>query len=170
MNRVLIITYGYDGLNSDNANAICSQEIIDNISKKSKVFIVTNTSKEQSFKLEEGNCTIHFVPIKIYHDGRLNFDDWRNNVIEAISNDMDINSISILLTISFPFNVQQIGCKVKVLYPHLNWFIYELDPFAYNRILKNNRMMFIPRIIQETSTFHKANKILLTHEESSDLL
>lgn len=164
MDRILIISYGYDREYSNNANAICLHEIVDNSLKNNEVIIITSTTKRNGFIKTEKKNTTYYVPTKNKKDGMLNFRNWEMDIIKHISNNIDMQNISVLFTISFPFAVQEIGVKVKKMYPHLLWIVYELDPYAYNRILKHNKLMFIYRLMKQIKIFHMADKILLTHE------
>ena len=64
---------------------------------------------------------------------KINLKKWDKQVIEYIQDKIDMSEISKMLTISFPFNIQQIGLKIKRKYPHLHWSVYELDPLLITR-------------------------------------
>lgn len=165
MDEIIIVTYGYDGEHSNNPNAICLYEIINSLVKENKVYIITTTTiGSKYYEKTEGNITILYIPIKNKVNGKINFKKWEKEVIEIIHKRISIRKTTRLFTISFPFNVHNIGVRLKNKYPYLNWVIYELDPYAYNLVLKFPKILFFYRYILENEVFNKADCIMLTHE------
>lgn len=164
MDKIIIIVYGYNPSNSNNANAICLQNILGHMQKKFNIEIITSTNIENSYTEELGNISIHYIPLNTNGNRKRNFKKWDKVVIEYIDKEIDIINISKMLTISFPFNIQEIGLKIKRKYSHLHWVVYELDPYTYNKILSNYSTKFFYRLTKQFIIFKNANKILLTHE------
>ena len=155
--------HGFDGASSTNPNAICLHKILNHASVLKAVEVITTTSEERRKEKVEGIFT-HYIPINRGNDGRLDFRQWRREVEHYVAEEISFNKFTHLLTISFPFDIQMLGLALKKKHPSLRWFIYELDPFAYNRVLRLRRFMFPYRLIREMLTFSHSDKIFLTHE------
>lgn len=164
MDKLLIIAFGYDGENSNNANSICLDKIIKYLSVKSEITLITSTDKGKVC-IHKGyeNMVIYKIPYNTFKNGKIDFHHWKRKVVHEISS-FDVSNFSKILTISFPLPILEIGYEIKRRFSHLEWFIYELDPYAYNRILRFPRLLFFYRLIIERKMFRFSNKILLTHE------
>jgi hypothetical protein len=75
-----------------------------------------------------------------------------------------INDKATLLTVSFPFNMLILGHNIKQKIGAIPWYIYEMDPFAYNEVLKFSKLAFPLRYFLERKVFKACDGILLTHE------
>jgi hypothetical protein len=164
MDKLLIIAFGYDGENSNNANSICLEKIIKYVSKENDITLVTSSSDNfTSILNDNSSIKVYKVPFNTRNNGKIDFNNWRRRVIREISN-FDISSFSKMLTISFPFPTLKIGYDLKKRFSHIEWFVYELDPYAYNRILRYPRLLFFYRLLIERRIFGVSDKIFLTHE------
>jgi len=164
MDKLIIIVFGYDGDKSNNANSICLDKIIKYLSEKNEITLITSTDKDKVCIYKGyNNMEIFKIPYKTTNNGKIDFSHWKRKVVHEISS-LDVSNFSKLLTISFPFPILKIGYEIKRRFSHLEWFIYELDPYAYNKILRFPRLLFFYRLIIERKIFSHSNKILLTHE------
>lgn len=164
MKSIIIIVYGFDEKNSNNANAICLYESLEILKSYYDIQIVTTTEKYSKIytKLYKG-ITIHYIPIKRKYK-KLNFSDWNEKASYYIMNLLNDYNIKKIITISFPFLILYTGYKIKKKYPNIDWIIYELDPYAYNQILRFRKLGFIFRYFKENKILKNADKIYLTHE------
>lgn len=165
MNRdkLLIICYGYDGKNSNNANAICLDSVVEELSKSRSVDIITTCNEDVTCEIK-ADVNIHKIKINIKQNGKLDFKEWGYRVLNYISKEINMDEYSSVLTISFPFNILIVGFHIKQKYPLLKWLVYELDPYAYNKVLRFPKVAFFYRYIKENRIFKAADEILLTHE------
>lgn len=164
MQEILILSFGFDGENSNNPNAICLFELINDLAKNNKIHVFTTTEQSKVFISSENNIKTYYIPITKKRNHKWDFKKWGKEVIEFISKRVDVHKISTLFTISFPFSIQQTGLEIKKKYSFLRWVIYELDPYAYNLVLKYPKLLFYYRYSQENKVFHNADIIMLTHE------
>lgn len=165
MSELIIICYGYDHLKPNNANAICINEILNDLSQEKKILILTGGVEDSFTKrhLKE-NITICSIPSQKKSGGKINFKKWNDDIIKYIKKRRVLKKNSILMTISFPFPVHEIGLKLKLEVKTINWIVYELDPYAYNEGLRFHRFAFIYRIFKENRILNNADQIMLTHE------
>lgn len=165
MEEMIIICYGFDISKPNNANAICLNEIINDISKGRNVSIITG-GIEDSFtkKLLTDHISIYNVPSYKKRNGKLNFDKWNKDIVKYITEKKLMKNSSTVLTISFPFPIHEAGRKLKSKNDKINWITYNLDPYAYNSGLKFQKVAFLYRFIKENVIFNNANQIMLTHE------
>lgn len=164
MEELYILIYGYDNENSTNPNALCIYELISKFSLHYKVTLITTTFNKEYYFLEYNGVEIHYIPLSTKKNKKYNFKKWELKVLELFSK-KKLNAVeSTLLTISFPFDILRVGLKVKKRYAAIKWIVYELDPFAYNLVLRFNKSAFIYRFYLENQVFKHCNAILLTHE------
>lgn len=165
MKKILIICYGYDMDRPNNANAICLNEIIFKIAQNNKIYVITGGINSEYNVIHKNNIIVFNIPINISKkNGKKDFSSWKSKIHNFIKDEFDISKFSILFTISFPFNILQIGYSIKSTYPFLKWVIYELDPYAYNLVLRYPKSLFFIRYLMERRIFEKSDIILLTHE------
>ncbi len=164
MKKTIIICYGFNGNNSTNANAICVNEILKTIKNKQDFIIVTDiNSTFNEFESEINQFKTCFIPLE-KNSRKINFNDWKKKCINLIKKMLKEDNIKQIITISFPFEILEIGLTIKREFPSIKWVIYELDPFLYNKLFKNYYLWFIRRLIREFIVFYYADVILLTHE------
>lgn len=165
MKKTLIICFGFDIKKPGNANAICIRQILEYLDQNRNITVVTETLHNKLIIEQVNNVTICKIPItKNKGNKKYNFKKWGKDVFSFILNELEYNQFHSLLTVSFPFNMHFIGKKLKLYYPSINWIVYELDPYAYNYILRLKNIAFFLRYLQERNVIKHANKVFLTHE------
>lgn len=160
--ELVIISYGFDFENSSNANAHCLNEILSYLSEKRRIIIFTTTNKQESYFSIKYNICIHYFSIDQYKNIKKAYIPWFKTIQNYLMKN-DIKKYN-LLTVSFPIHTHLIGYKLKAANKEIHWLVYELDPYAYNEVLRLPNLLFPYRFIIQKKIYKKADIILLTQE------
>lgn len=163
MKNLIIIVHGYNSTSPSNANAICIHNLIEHLEKHFYIDILTTSDNKITYSEKNGKTTSHFI----YSENQITHKSlkrWGKSVISYIDDNFDENRLSNLITVSFPFNVNLIGYKLKKKYNHLRWSIYDLDPFSHNKLLGKSNIKFLVRLLNQMTVYHRSDQVLLTHE------
>lgn len=168
--KTLFICYGYKGIDSKNANAICLYNILCKLENKEKYCVITSgTDKEDNILLDDiltinidtSNFKISSTLSNVTKN-KLNI--FKRNAINRINDMVEKDMILNVVCISFPFVNMEIGMAIKSRNPSTRFLVYELDPYAHNGLLRSSKLLFLYRWYKEKTIFELADKIYLTSE------
>ncbi|MBD7984578.1 glycosyltransferase [Sporosarcina sp. Sa2YVA2] len=166
MSNLIIICFGFDNEDSTNANSLCLYEILNNLSYQNEINIITSTLREDIHLKTESNINTYYLPVAKKRNGKIDFKKWENDILFFFQQYLKgkLSDETNLLTISFPLSTLTIGKKVKKKFPRINWLVYELDPYAFNKVLRLQYLLFFYRFFKEFNILASADKVMLTHE------
>lgn len=164
--KIVIINYGSSNLDDLNPNSAAIIKLITYLQKKFNVHIITNNEKEikeiELIKLED--CYIHVLPT-VLKNKRKYIDIYSSNVIEHLTNVLNIQEVEACIAVSFPFYPSiKVMNFFKKNNPNIKNIIYEFDPLAFNGSSSNSFLQKNLKLLVEGVEFYKADSIWLTQE------
>ncbi|MDD3722829.1 MAG: hypothetical protein PHW92_10165 [Lutibacter sp.] len=169
-NKTLFVCYGYEGKESKNANAICLYNLLCKVSKKDNYCVVTSGTNKKNKIFLDGILIVNvqelnnvpFPKSKKEIKNKLKY--FKKNAINIIQEMLEKDKIVNIISISFPYVNLEIGLAIKSNNPNLRLLVYELDPYAYNELLRWPKLLFLYRWYKEKTIFKFSDKIFLTKE------
>jgi len=163
MNKIIILSWEFNGTNSTNANSICVSNIINNSKFKSDIIVITGGLEIKEEKLIIDEVEVYSIP-KLKTTIKNELINFRLKAMKIISDIINDKSDYIVFAVSFPFEVLILGMNMKLKYNNVKLFVYELDPYSYNKALRIPIIGFPYRFAKERRIFEQADMIFLTNE------
>ncbi|MDN3607576.1 glycosyltransferase [Kaistella yonginensis] len=165
--KTLILCYEYEGEESRNANAICMYNLLSHVEDKSNFSVITSIAGKPEKYFIDDICIYNLNKNSQYNNSvhiKEVLNIFKDDAVDFINDLAKHKHFDNLVCVGFPYIILEIGKEVKLTNPKISLIIYQLDPYAFNSLLRFPKLLFTYRWIKERKVFESANKIFLTDQ------